>query len=520
MAALRRDRDEVTTLLTALAELFVHGQRVEWRAVLGDGVRADLPTYPFQHQRYWLEPTPPTGDVTAAGLDAPDHPLLAAVVELPDSGALLFSGILAIGSQPWLADHRVHDTVVVPGTALVELALAAGERAGTPAVDELVLRDALTLPAGTSVRLRVLVTAPDHVGRRTLTIYSRPDDEQTAWTTHATGVLTVAPESGDDGTDLVVWPPSGAEQVSLDGLYEAFADAGLGYGPAFRNLRQAWRRGDTVFAEVTTDEATDGYGLHPALFDAALHAIGIGGLLTADGAHLPFTFSGIRSERRAGATLRVRLTPGPATGTVRLALADASGLPVAEVDGLTLRPVTVGQLSRTADRLLFGVEWVAQEVAPEAERPVVVALGDPLPAPVPVVLVDATARGAALDRSAALLAVLRNWLADPGWAESRLVVRTFGAAGAEISDPDGAALWGLVRSAQSEHPDRIHLLDGPEDVVYPVPQAVVRDGVVSVPRLVRLRSRETADFGTGTVVVTGATGTLGGLVARHLVEVH
>ncbi|MEU8280115.1 SDR family NAD(P)-dependent oxidoreductase, partial [Microbispora bryophytorum] len=520
VAALRRDRDEVTTLLTALAELFVHGQRVEWRAVLGDGVRADLPTYPFQHQRYWLEPTPPTGDVTAAGLDAPDHPLLAAVVELPDSGALLFSGILAIGSQPWLADHRVHDTVVVPGTALVELALAAGERAGTPAVDELVLRDALTLPAGTSVRLRVLVTAPDHVGRRTLTIYSRPDDEQTAWTTHATGVLTVAPESGDDGTDLVVWPPSGAEQVSLDGLYEAFADAGLGYGPAFRNLRQAWRRGDTVFAEVTTDEATDGYGLHPALFDAALHAIGIGGLLTADGAHLPFTFSGIRSERRAGATLRVRLTPGPATGTVRLALADASGLPVAEVDGLTLRPVTVGQLSRTADRLLFGVEWVAQEVAPEAERPVVVALGDPLPAPVPVVLVDATARGAALDRSAALLAVLRNWLADPGWAESRLVVRTFGAAGAEISDPDGAALWGLVRSAQSEHPDRIHLLDGPEDVVYPVPQAVVRDGVVSVPRLVRLRSRETADFGTGTVVVTGATGTLGGLVARHLVEVH
>nr|WP_275937251.1 type I polyketide synthase [Streptosporangium subroseum] len=521
VAALRRDRDEVMTLLTAVAELFVHGQRVDWRALLGDGARAELPTYPFQHRRYWLDPTPPTGDVTTAGLDASDHPLLAAVVELPDSGALLFTGTLAAGSQPWLADHTVHGHTVVPGTALVELALAAGARVGTPAVDELVLRDPLTLPAGASVRLRVLVAAPDDDGRRALTIYSRPDDEPAAWTTHATGLLTTGSESGDDGTDLVVWPPVGAEELGLDGLYEAFADAGLGYGPAFRGLRRAWRRGETVFAEVTTGEAVDGYGLHPALFDAALHAIGVGGLLAADGAQLPFAFSGVRWERPAGTALRVRLTAGPTAGTVRLALADASGLPVAEVDNLALRPVAADRLANTADRFLFGVEWVPQEVVPAAEEPVVIALGDLLPvAPVAVLVVDATVPGNARDRAAALLTLIQAWLADPAWADSRLVVRTRGAVGEVVTDPDGAALWGLVRSAQSEHPDRIHLLDGSEDVFYPVPEALVRDGVVRVPRLARLKASGLVEFGDGAVVVTGATGTLGGLLVRHLVQVH
>ncbi|MFK3985707.1 SDR family NAD(P)-dependent oxidoreductase [Micromonospora sp. NPDC050397] len=520
VAALRRDRDETTTLFGALAELFVRGQHVEWRTVLGDGGRADVPTYPFQHQRYWLEPTLPTGGVTTAGLDALDHPLLAATVELPDSAALLFTGTLNTSNQPWLGDHRVHDTPIVPGTALVELALAVGDRAGTPVVEELVLRDPLVVPSGASIRLQVLVAAPEGTGRRTVTIFSRADDEPAAWTTHATGVLTAAPTPSDNNTELVVWPPAGADELDLDGAYEAFADAGLGYGPAFQGLRRVWRRGETVFAEVAVDQVTDGFAVHPALFDAALHAIGVGGLLTAGGAQLPFTFSGVRWERPAGAALRVRLVPGPTAGAVRLTMADPSGLPVGEVENLVLRPMTAGQLTSSADRLLFGVEWVPQEVASAAEVPVVMALGDGLPDSAPVLLVDATASGAAGDRVARLLRLLQSWLVDPAWVDSRLVVRTFGAVGERVTDPDGAALWGLVRSAQSEHPDRIYLLDGAEDVFYPVPQVVVRDGVVRVPRLVRVRPSDPVEFGDGVVVVTGATGTLGGLIARHLVATH
>ncbi|WP_433789718.1 SDR family NAD(P)-dependent oxidoreductase [Actinoplanes sp. CA-252034] len=545
--AMRRDRGEVETLLSAAADLWVQGQHVDWAAVLGDGPRDDLPTYPFRHQRFWLAPSAPTGDLSAAGLDDVGHPLLGAAIELPGSGALLFTGVL--GSQAWLGDHRVHGAPIVPGAALLEIVLAVGARAGVPAVEELVLREPIGLPA----RLRVLLEEADQAGRRTFTVYTGDADGTTVT---ATGVLAPMVDSVDLAADLVVWPPAEAEELDLAGVYEAFADAGLGYGPAFRGLRRAWRAGDTVFAEVTTGEQVDGYGLHPALFDAALHAVGVSGLLPAEGAHLPFSFSGVRLARPAGPNLRVRLTAGGSG--VRLALADAAGLPVAEVDGLVLRPVNGQRPGATADRLLFGVEWVPQQVQ-GAPAPAI-TLGEPLPSPAEglksdtaaesplvgesspvdmlmvdepaktrpaglvvdglaenrpagVLVVDASAAGGVLDRAAALLALLQQWLADPVWSGSRLVIRTDGGA-------DAGALWGLVRSAQSEHPDRIFLLDGPEDVFYPVPQARVRDGQVLVPRLGRLKSSGVPDFGDGAVVVTGATGTLGGMIAEHLVRAH
>ncbi|MGW2546055.1 type I polyketide synthase, partial [Kitasatospora sp. NPDC001574] len=530
VAALRRDRDEATTLLTSLAELHAAGLTVDWKAVLGGGSRLDLPGYAFDHRHFWpRRRTPQTADAAGLGLTDTGHPLLGATIALPDAPESVLTGRLSLATHPWLADHSVFGTTVVPGTALVEMALAGGVRAGVPVLDELLLQAPLTLSASGGAQIRTTIGAPDADGRRPVAVHARSDDEA-SWELHATGVLSSDPaeaahdahDAGD--TDLVVWPPTGAEELELGGLYEAFADAGLSYGPAFRGLRRAWRAGGTVFAEVTVDQPTDGYGMHPALFDAALHAIGVGGALlpSADGAQLPFAFSGVRVLGTAADTLRVRLTAGSSAESVRLLFADGTGLPVARVEALTLRPVTAGQLARgAADRVLFGVEWAAQEVAGEVPG-AVIRLGDALPVPVPVLLVDATAAGAARDRAAALLVLLQSWLSDAGWSDSRLVVRTFGAEGTEIADADGAALWGLVRSAQAEHPDRLHLVDAAEDVFYPLPQALVRDGVVTVPRLVRLSGSASAPvvFGDGTVVVTGATGTLGRLVARHLVETH
>ncbi|AWS45587.1 type I polyketide synthase [Streptosporangium sp. 'caverna'] len=515
--ALRRDRAETRTLLTSVATLFVDGADVDWRAAVGGTGHADLPTYPFTHRRLWPRPRPGgAGDAYGLGLDPIGHPLLGAAIEIPDASTLVLTGTLTAATQPWLAEHTVMGRAVLPGTALVELALAAGEQAGAPALDELLLQAPLTLSARGTVAVRLTVTETD--GRRPITIHSRADDGE-PWVLHATGVLSAA-EPADVGADLVSWPPSGAEELPLAGLYETFADAGLAYGPAFQGLRRLWRRGEEVFAEVRTDAPADGFGLHPALFDTVLHAIGPAALLPGDGLRLPFAFSGVHRFAQAGTELRVRLTALSGVDTVRLDLADPTGLPIAQVERLTLRPVTADQLGGgAADRLLYGVEWTPQEAsgaAPDA----VIPLGAPLPAPAAVLLVDATAPGAARDRAAALLTLLQAWLADPAWSDSRLVIRTFGAAGEEITDPDGAALWGLARSAQAEYPGRVHLLDAPEDTVLPLPQALVRDGVVTVPRLTRLRGADAVDFGDGSVVVTGATGTLGRLVARHLVEAH
>ncbi|WP_374227530.1 SDR family NAD(P)-dependent oxidoreductase, partial [Streptomyces sp. AC627_RSS907] len=527
VAALRRDREETETLLTALGDLFAAGVAVDWPAVFaGTGAtRVDLPTYAFQHSTYWPRPRPGrhTTDPAGLGLVGTGHALLGAAVELPDSPATVLTGHLSVATHPWLADHVVLDRTVVPGTALVEMALAAGDRAGVPALEELLLRTPLTLPpdGGVQVRVTVAPDAPDD-GRRTVTLHARTD-ETDPWTVHATGVLT-ARHAAPAAPGLVAWPPAGAEPVPLTDFYPSLAATGMTYGPAFQALRKVWRHGDEILAEVSTEESGTGYALHPALFDAALHAVGAGGLLPEPGVRLPFAFTGVRVlGASAPTTLRARLTTGTRPDSVRVTLADESGLPVAEIDDLSLRQVSGAQLSAaTADRLLYGVDWVPEDETGTFDPPrVTIPLGEPLPEDTAQVLtVDATAPGPAAERATALLTLLQTWLADPAWADSRLVVRTYGAVGEDVTDPDGAALWGLARSARSEHPDRIHLLDADADAFHPLPEALVRGGAVHTPRLTRVQAPGTAGLGDGLVVVTGATGTLGRLLTHHLVETH
>ncbi|WP_230204866.1 polyketide synthase dehydratase domain-containing protein, partial [Parafrankia elaeagni] len=378
LAAMRRDRSEVETLLAAVAELFVSGVDVDWPALFGGAGAGtgsiDLPTYAFQHRHFWPRQRPAgVGDVAGLGLSSTGHPVLGAAVSLPDSPGPVFTGWLSTGTHPWLADHVVYGRVLVPGTALLEMVLAAGERVGAPVVAELLLRAPLVLPARGGVQVRVTVGEGDADGTRAVTVHSRSADDE-PWTVHATGVLAGAGNAtgvADDDFDLAVWPPEGAEEVALDGLYDALAGAGLEYGPVFRGLRRAWRLGTEVYAEaVLTDGAggisgaggSRGFAVQPVLLDAVLHAIGAADLLGDAGTvRLPFAFAGVRVFGPAESVLRARLTLGEGSESVRLWLADGSGLPVVLLDGLTLRPAARDRFSAGVDaaaRLLYGLDWV------------------------------------------------------------------------------------------------------------------------------------------------------------------
>ena len=688
VATLRRGESTPERFAVSLAEVWVRGVDVDWPALFrgAAAARVRLPTYPFQRERYWIDSSAGgTGNAAAAGQDSAEHPLLGAAVALADERGLLFTARLSLQTHPWLADHAAAGVALFPGTAFLELALHAGARAGCPQVQELLLQAPLLLSPEGGVQVQLLVGAPDESGRRSLAFFSRPEgspeeelSEREGWTLHAEGVLAPAePAAADDafsaqtgvlaggapaaadeahsGQPGVVgpvsstqpgepagatWPPAGAEAVDIETLYDRAAAAGLEYGPAFQGLRAAWRLGEEVLAEVALSAEqqaeAETFGVHPALLDAALHALGVP--LLEEGLHRGRARARRRGCRSRGAVWScTRWAParcgcgsrrrGPARcrwrGLCRgrLGLNRRAGGHGALVGDASDRPASARRRARRAPPTLFLQEWVALPggaPGPSRLRAGVLgeddgslagalraagvdvqahvdlqALGTALDAGAEapaVVLVECSsdardsvggAQGSAgggqgssdgLHGSAAgvaaahavlarTLELLQAWLADERLASSRLVLLTRGAVAAgleeDVPNLEVAPVWGLVRSAQSENPGRCTLvdLDGedaswgalPGALAREEPQLAVREGEVLVPRLVRVARAEppvregSSAVGSdstgsgsdstgppaggppqldpqGTVLITGGTGGLGALVARHLVE--
>ncbi|MFE2188305.1 type I polyketide synthase, partial [Streptomyces sp. NPDC059455] len=589
-ATLSRKRPDAHTLGHTLAQLHTHGTDVDWaRWFPADPAprTVDLPTYAFQRERYWLAAGGGVGDMGAAGLQRVEHPHLPAAVGLADGGLVLTGRISAGGAGgagDWLAEHVMAGAVLAPGAALVEWALRAADEAGCGGVEELALQIPLVLPASGGLRVQVVVGVATEDGRRDVRVYSRPDRDvepgaDPGWVCHAEGILGPPSPQGPargpvDGPGRA-WPPVGAEPVRLDGFYERAEVSGYAYGPSFRGLRAVWRDGADVLAEVALPEAAgdpEGFGIHPALLDAALHPAFL--LDRPEEDHddgrvwLPFAWNGVSLWAGGATTVRVRLSPQrqEAGGTegergLRVEVVDAVGGPVLTVDSLVMRPAAVDQLQTSGGPQvdgLFTLEWTplpvpapdteteGQEpdsadgggwvvlgprergpIVPDAVRhPHLEALvsaldgGDPVPsvaiAYLPA-LGDTSERHIGTDLAADGLAaaewaleLARGWLAEPRLADARLVVVTRGAVAidapeAEASgdggvDMAGAAVCGLVRSAQAENPGRFLLVDldpdaepvaeGVRSVVacaahLDEPQVAVRAGRLRVPRLMR-----------------------------------
>ncbi len=518
VAALSRDVPEDVAVARAVAALHVHGVSPDWHAFFAPrgATAADLPTYAFQRERYWLDATAEPGDVTATGLDPVRHPLLGAAAVVGDANETILYGRISVATHPWLAGHALGDTIVLPGTAFLELAVRAGDEAGCPRVRELTLHAPLVLGED-ATRLQVRVGAPGEDGGRPVSIHARTEDS--AWVRHADGTLVTGGVPGP--AEPGAWPPAGAEALDVAGMYDLLAERGVGYGPLFQGLKAAWRRGDEVFAEVRLPEEAQieagAFGLHPALADASLHAIGLSPA-AGEGTLLPHSWSDVDLFATGASSVRVRVKP-LGHNTFSLELADDAGAPVASAGALTLRPLPE---RRSADRSGSGaalrLDWVRA------------AVPEPRSAEVTVLRVAVgTDAAAACRETHRVLAGLRDGL-DAG---RPIVVLTRGAValpGEPVTDLAGAAVAGLVRSAQTEHPGRIAHLDTDAE---PTPELlaavsgehslVVRGGEAWVPRLARpVPGTEpgTTDWGDGAVLITGGTGQLGRLVAGHLVRRH
>ncbi|MFF0970824.1 SDR family NAD(P)-dependent oxidoreductase, partial [Streptomyces sp. NPDC003283] len=541
VALLRAGRPEVTALTAGLARAHTAGAPLDLASLHPGTGHIDLPTYPFQRSRHWLAPSTADGERAAAGVTVLGHPLLGGAVEQA-TGGVTFVGELSLATHPWLADHAIRGTVVLPATAYIEMALYAADFTGCAEVEELTLTQPLMLEPDDSVRVQLTVGAPDPAGRRALDVHTRRDGD---WVLHATGGLAEAATDGapaDAPAAGRAWPPAGAEPVDLHELYERVAERGYRYGPAFQGLRAAWTHGDSVFAEVGAEpDAPDGtFLLDPASLDAALHVLLPGVLDESAATRLPFSWSGVRLHTAGAGGLRVEFRRS-GDATMSLAVADASGVPVAGVRELRWRELPADALGGAVEepslfalrrRVLSLGNAAATAGAPLVLDSLDAAGADGLP---PVVVLPVAGPTAAQAVTPVLEAV-RAWLTEDRFSASTLVVLTRDGD----TDPASGAAWGLVRSAQTEHPGRVVLVDtdgSPESerllaaaVATGEPELTLRAGVASVPELAPLPGAHGAPavpgagaparaaFGSeGTVLVTGATGTLGGLLARHLV---
>ncbi|WP_141753706.1 type I polyketide synthase, partial [Streptomyces luteocolor] len=529
---LRRDRAEDAALAAALATARMRGLPVDWRRVFaGTGARrTDLPTYAFQRQRLWLEDQPAAaGDAGGLGQAPAGHPLLGAVVSLAADDTVALTGRLSLATHPWLADHAVAGVVLLPGSAFVELAVQAGDRVGCPHIEELHLERPLVLPADGAVHLQVAAGAPDAEGRRQLTVHARVEDAESGWSRHAGGVLT--PGAAAEPAALEAWPPPGAEPVDVSGTYDHLAEQGYAYGPLFQCLRGAWRLGDEVLAELALpeDAAADGFALHPALLDATLHAIDLLDGQDPTVMTLPFSWDGVTVHAAGATAVRLRLTPH-GTETMTLRLFDGAGAPVADVTALRIRQVTAEQLNAAAPATgdLYEVRWTPLPEAAEgtAPEPRILTVRPASDAPLPVL-----ARDTALEA----LTALQRHLADDTDPEPLVVVTRSAATLDGPPDPAQAVIAGLVRAAAVEHPGRLVLVDTDDDpasaaalpaaVAGGAPELALRAGTVYAPRLAEAAvapadAPAPALDPEGTVLVTGGTGSLGRLLARHLVTRH
>jgi acyl transferase domain-containing protein/acyl carrier protein len=601
LGSLRRKEGGPERFARSLAEAWVHGVDVDWPELLGgSGTELpEMPTYPFQRRRYWLN-SQGGGDVTAIGQIPAEHPLLGAEVALAREGGLLFTGRLSLQDHPWLSDHAVMGNVLLPATVFLELALHAGMRSDCECVQELTLETPLVLDEHTVVQLQVSVGALEDSDRRSVEIYARRENpshemsgDRETWCRHAVGYLTSGcdTEANDArGRDAAsnaqmvtgVWPPEGAQSLGIDELYDTLADHGIAYGPIFQGVEAAWRYGRHILAEVVLPDDEHGrselFSIHPALLDAALHSAALAERASdaaVDGVRLPFSWTGARLHATGARRLRVLLSPR-GEDAVSLVAAGDDGAVVMTVESLHARFVPAEQLTGThADSggLLFEIDWAEFPVESEqvggrwailgdgakiedAMRALKLELSvhadlaalaqamvDGVVAP-DVVVADCVTSQNARDLTATVhtsvhstIALVRKWLANEQLAGSRLVLLTRDAVaadlGAEVTGLADSALWGLVRSVQLEHADRLLLVDIDKGAssAQSMPRAIgcaiaahesqlaIRDGVAFVARIVRSGSRvlPMEMDRDGTVLITGGTGGLGGLLAGHLV---
>ncbi|AIA69933.1 type I polyketide synthase [Pectobacterium atrosepticum SCRI1043] len=607
IAPLRKGRDELRPFFAALARLYTQGQPLDWRKLLVQTPIVPLPTYPFQHRRYWLQ-APPVRPTLDGGFFAVKHPFLHAGIDNAAQQSWIFTGQLDAARQPWILEHRVADIPAGAGTMTAEMILSIGEQVGCQRLDDLFLHAILPLNECIPTSIQLHVSPPEADGGRTVEAYfHQPGDpepreyQMAPWKRYATCRLVpdekLSPEWPDFHNDN--WPPADAKPVDFTPIYEHLAAQGVILGNAFQRLINVWEHEDGLYIEATSPESHAELGedfiLHPTLLDAGMQAALLEQLKPGEENIQPrllFSLSGIRQYIRGAQRLRghlVRKTTEPSTSgysEYALRLADDTGRAAAIIDSIVLKSSNSPRLAPSRPPF-YRLAW--REIAPDSSttKPKIhwivpqnrlrerlsrlikehyasctyddmhqaLATFSPQPDEIAVFIApdgDDTPEFIDHNPTHCVLNALQTWIDEPRTADVPLLIVTQGAIatndGENVPNLAQSPLWGLVRTAQLEYPGRFYLLDINEventalssihtaiNTLSHEPQLALREGKILTPRLVKAAGNgDLTDYNhadqpenpsrnlnpDGTVLITGGTGALGKVIAKHLVEHH
>ncbi|MFD5554703.1 SDR family NAD(P)-dependent oxidoreductase [Streptomyces sp. NPDC127068] len=499
---IHRDDAGLTAFRRSLSEAHVHGAGLAWDRVIPAAGVIDLPTYRFEHRSFWLTPSADSAGIHQTGLRPGGHRMVRAVTDLAD-GSLLAVGRTSLATLPWLADHAVHGTVLLPASAMLDLLAHLADRVGRTRLSNIVLCAPLVL-SETPVDIQLHCSPPDRDGHRHVVLASRGHGRDGSWTRNAEATLADPSEQNDAAphkpNPAHEWPPPGAAEVDVAAAYRELDRIGYCYGPGFRNLRRAWKDGNTTYTEVDLPpgHTSDGFLTHPALLDAALHAQHHG--LADDRTLLPYAITSFQIHARGARALHATVTATDPR-TVRVEATDASGRPVLTISGLRSQHTTdrhLRSLLAVADSVAHQHGWQPltaprQPAAPTAAdaTPVwgAVTTADDLPVrhtlrdiaraeelvttgagKLDRLILDCRTESTSLpsgtqvhQRLGRLLGDLQAFLASEALTDTRLLLLTRQAQSTEfgesVRDPGAAACAALAHSASREHPGRIQILD-------------------------------------------------------------
>ena len=419
LPSLKKGVGDLEAMLQALAQLYVHGQRIDWRGLAGETARrTELPSYPFQRERYWHDLTPAGAPRQAAGKST-GHPLLGDRLSSP---LHVYQSTISLGEMPWLSDHRIHGLALFPAAGFVELALAAARHAlrdDKVALEGVSFREGLSIPDEGIVTLQVVVS-PGSDGTHTVEVYSAQLDssggdesaaEQGEWRRHASAVAVAGAH------DAPAMPtPQALEQArdeqDVESYYATLEDRGASYGPTFRGITRVARAGAELVGRAQLPPAAQAGAarmrLHPALLDACMQMTGVG--LPWEDICVPVGLDRFEVFRAGASEATGYVAREPirtdATGfRADVTLFDDQGV-IAVLNGLEFRRVSRAALAGRTDAAsfpdcFFDVEW--PEVPPQPQAPIrsgsrwlVLSDGDELAA---AIAGELSARGASVSRA-------------------------------------------------------------------------------------------------------------------------